>query len=248
MINAAMHSAIVFAFCEIFSVMLFGASTPKAAPIDCPSEISRFTPADGDLFVDSVKNHLQRIRHGYDSANELKPLKPDKNISIYYFASPKSLNTPFVFALIRGYELKGHTSLDSSTVYVSNSFSDERPVTTNNYKYFHEEKRQGMNVLRTAFHMKFFDSSFSFDNSYDDVTSPKVYDLPEEGHFMGYKARMQRISGFPPDGRCVRFSLFEHDNFANAALSVSASLVELADKMESPNDEITFLIKFSAMH
>ena len=238
----------VTTFCAALAILFSIISISKAAPLDCPDELSKFSPRDGELFVGSQKNPLQRIREGHDSPKKLTNLKPDKNISVYYFAAPQSLITPMVFAFIRGYKIKPNTptSLNSSDVFVSNSASTELRVAKKKYSDFHDEKRFGPNILRTSFHMNFEDALFSRYNSYDDVTSPKVYALPEGRSFNGYKARMQRISGFPEDGRCVVFTLFEREDFAEAVDSFSAVFVELAEKSDIPSDAFSFAIDFHA--
>lgn len=235
-------------FYGLLSAAFLGIASCNAAPVNCPAEVLNLKPAPGDLFVASSVNPVQRIRANGGEVRQPIVLKPDANISFYYFVNPKALDTPMVFALIRAYKIrKGHsTSLEPDEVFVSNSLSRHRPVSTEDYVFFHDEKRYGPNILRTKFHMKFHDVFYSLDNSYDDVRDPDIYALPKGNGFSGFKARMQRITGFTEDGRCVVFTLFRHKRFAEALDSFSLSLIALADERKLPDDIVRFSIGFPA--
>ena len=228
--------------------LVAAASGCSAAPVACPNDIGQFSPKNGDIFIASAANPLRRIR---DLAGGVAPsisLKPDDHISFYYFAAPDTLSAPMVFALIRAYKIRADhsTSLDPGDVWVSNSLSEHKKVPATDYNYFHNDKRLGPNILRTKFHMKFYDVFYKLDNSYDDLDDPGVYALPKGTEFNGYKARMQRIKGFPQGGRCVVFELFRRKTFAAALDFFSLSLVALADDRDHPNDRVSFTVKFAA--
>ena len=94
--------------------------------------------------------------------------------------------------------------------------------------------------------MRFEDGLFNLENSYDDVSNPDIYALPNGSDFKGFKAYMQRISGFSADGRCVTFTLFDTKNFAQSVESVSMVLVALPDKSDRPSDTIDLSVNFSS--
>jgi len=234
------------------AVGLLNVTQANAAQTSCPIGISKFAPQDGDLYFASAANNLQRYRAGRAVVEKPIALKPDDHISLYYFTAPEALATPMVFALIRAYEMrKGQsTSLKPTDVVVSNSMSSDKLVPTAAYTYFHEERRKEFSPLRTEFHMRFEDGGFfsnNWDNSYDDVSNPEIYALPKEpkgAEYSGFKAYMQRVAGFPGDGRCVAFDLFDHKSFAYAVDSVSMVLIALADKSNKEADRTGFSVKF----
>jgi hypothetical protein len=249
MLRDVLPSTITAMFAGPLAAAFLGIAAGNAAPVNCPDGIGKFNPANGDLFVASAQNELQRIRAEHGAVEQPITLNPDAHISFYYFVKPRSLTTPMVFALVRAYKIRPgfSTSLDPDEVRVSNSNSRGEAVPTKKYAYFHEEKRLGFNVLRQDFHMWFHDGFFSSSsNSYDDLDDPDVYALPEGNGFNGYKARMQRIKGFTSDGRCVVFDLFRHKRFAQALESFSLSLIALADKRSRADDLLRFSIGFAA--
>lgn len=225
---------------------LFSAAPSDADPKSCPTGISKFKAEDGDVYFASAVNDLERYRVGHGPIQSIA-LKPDDHITLYYFTTPRALDTPMVFALIRAYKIRAgySTSLLSTKVIVSNSTSRDDAVLTTAYTSFHAEKHRDPSPLRTKFHMRFW-SGWNFDNSYDDVSDPEIYDLPSGSNFDGFKAYMQRISGFSADGRCVTFTLFDDKNFAQAVESASFILVTLADKSDSPADKMAFSVNFPA--
>lgn len=229
-------------------VSLIGASPSEAAPTACPAGIDTFSPKDGDLYVASAVNNLQRYRVGHGPfPGQPITLKPDDHISLYYLTVPKALDTPMVFALIRAYKVRPDysTSLLPTEVHVSNSISRHHRVPAAEYISFHAEKRRDPDPLRTQFHMRFGDGLLDFENSYDDVSNPVIYALPNGSDFNGFKAYMQRISGFSADGRCVTFTLFNTKKFAQSVESVSMVLVALAEKDDKPSDTLDLSINFS---
>ncbi len=248
MIRSAPGSTIATAFYGLLSAAILGLTIGHAAPANCPAGIDKFKPADGDLYIASSVNELQRYRSGRTSVQQPIALKPDNHISFYYFTAPESLTTPMIFALIRAYKIRaGHdTSLRPTEVQVANSKSHRRKVPTKDYTFFHEEKRLAPSVLRTNFHMRFEDGFFSWDNSYDDVGNPEIYELPKGQGFSGFKAYMQRITGFSEGGRCVIFRLFNRKEFAAAVESFSLGLVALADKRKQADDTISLSVNFAA--
>jgi len=239
-------SAIGVAVVALF-VTLLNASPSDAAAVACPTGISKFNPEDGDVYFASAANDLKRYRVGHRPVQPIT-LKPDEHISLYYFTTPTALNTPMVFALIRAYKIRIDypTSLLPTEVHVSNSLSPDRTVPTTNYTSFHMEKRHDPSALRTEFHMRFATGWFNWDNSYDAVSNPDIYALPNGSDFTGYKAYMQRISGFSIDGSCVTFTLFDDKSFAQAVESVSMVLVALAEKSDQAAETIRFSVNFSA--
>ncbi len=251
MLRSIPRSTIATAFCALMPAAFFGIASCNAAPVGCPSEVSKFSPADGDLFIASGANALQRYRSGRGGVQQPVTLKPDDNISLYYFAAPESLTTPMIFALIRGYKIRaGHdTSLRPTQVHIANSKSHRQEIPTKDYTSFHEEKRHDPSLLRTNFHMRFGDGPFpwnNWDNSYDDVGNPDIYGLPKGDGFTGFKAYMQRITGFSQGGRCVVFRLFNRKKFAAAVESFSLVLVALADKRKEANDAASLTVNFAA--
>jgi hypothetical protein len=254
MIRGAKRSPMTTAWFAFLLAAIFGLTTCDAAPVNCPSGIEKFNPKDGDLLIGSAANTLRRYRNGHDTVQQLITLKPDAHISFYYYVVPDSPTKPMIFALIRGYTMRSGkaTSLDAAYVHVSNSISADKKVPAAEYVFFHEQKRDGPNSLRDDFHMLFHQHApfYAFlnplNNSYDDIDNPKIYALPHGDGFKGFKARMQRISGFPEGAQCVVFTLFDHKRFADAVASIAMSLIALSDKGHRPYDLVKFSVNFAA--
>lgn len=254
MLRDVPHSTATTIFYGLLTAAFVGIASCNAAPVNCPDEIVKLQPTNGDLFIASAQNPLRRVRAGRGAVQQPITLKPDAHISFYYFVTPESSKKPMIFALIRGYKIRSgkDTSLEPAEVHVSNSISPDKKIPATKYISFHEQKRNGPNSLRKDFHMRFHQhaSFFSFlnalNNSYDDVDDPGIYDLPRGDGFNGFKARMQRITGFPERARCVVFTLFDHKRFAEAVASFALSLIALSDEGERPYDRVKFTIDFAA--
>jgi hypothetical protein len=251
MTRNTLRSIVATAFAALLAAAMFAATICDAAPVNCPAGIDKFKPADGDLFIASSVNELQRYRSGHGSVHDTVVLKPDDHISFLYFTEPESLETPMIFALIRAYKIRAgyDTSLRPTEVHVANSKRNHLKIPLKDYTFFHEEKRLAPSSLRTDFHMRFYDGSLpwdNWDNSYDDVSDPDVYALPAGNGYAGFKAYMQRITGFSKDGRCVVFRLFNRKKFAAAVESFSLVLVALADERNHANDTISLSVNFAA--
>lgn len=253
MLRDVLPSTITAMFAGPVAAAFLGIAAGNAAPVNCPDGIVKLQPANGDLFIASSENPVQRVREGRGAVRQPITLKPDAHISFYYFVTPESPTKPMIFALIRGYKMRSGaaTSLDAAYVHVSNSISADRKIPATDYVFFHEQKRDGPNGLRDDFHMLFHQHAPFYailnplNNSYDDIENPKIYALPQGDDFRGFKARMQRISGFPEGARCIVFTLFNHKRFAEAVTSLALSLIALSDKGDRPYDRVKFSVNFA---
>jgi hypothetical protein len=223
----------------LVALLIAASSTMSTAqPIDCPSQFKTLGIKAGHLILVTPSAGPRVVRKAGQSWTSAS-INPELNTDLYYVAQAASPNTEMAFALVRTFIVRGPTSLSQQTIGISNSLTRrEHPMASSAYLRFHGEHSSDPSRFRVAFHVLLGSS-----NSYDLLKSPRVY-LPQKiyvGGFgnmevSGYKARMQRYRGVGPEGRCIRFNLFQDGGFANAILAFSAALIAVNSNSDSPTD------------
>lgn len=211
---------------------------PISAVADtCNDKILAKNPENGDVFLSSSKNELQKI-----SENEITYIKRDRKIEINYVVKSESLTVYRAIAFLRKTRSSNEDVLHQNIRIYNNIVSGEERTSKKDF-YTHHRDRKEITKITRHFHVPY---SFYRINSFQNLEDTSSFQGFYDDSSINFYGRIQRYKGMKTNIMCATTVFFSEVPAQGVVDKVYFRVINLSEENTIPNwhdFELTFEIK-----